>query len=43
MQSGDFSIDHATPLSVLLQMDRMQLADLLIPLHRIRPPEHPPI
>jgi len=43
MQSGDFSIDHATPLSVLLQMDHLQLANLLIPLHRIRRPERPPI
>ncbi len=35
-QSGDFSIDQALPLNQLLQMDRQQLAEQLIPLQHIQ-------
>jgi len=41
-QSGDFNLEQAIPLSNLLQMDRPQLADVLIPLHHIRRPTQPP-
>ncbi len=35
IQSGDFNISNATPLDELLKMDHAQLAELMIPLHRI--------
>jgi hypothetical protein len=38
MRSGDFNIDHAVGLDKLLQLDHAQLAELMIPLHRIRRP-----
>ncbi|MBU4200354.1 MAG: tRNA pseudouridine(55) synthase TruB [Verrucomicrobia bacterium] len=43
MHSGDFSIEHAVPLANLLQLNRTRLADLMIPLHRIRRPGQPPM
>lgn len=42
MHSGDFSIENATPLAALLQLDRARLADLMIPLHLIRRPGQAP-
>lgn len=36
MQSGNFSVDQAMPLGEALKLNRAQLAERLIPLHRIR-------